>query len=80
MRAIQSSEAKAHFTRLLTEVENGETVVITRHGRPIARVTPETRERAADLKQLKAAIAAFRKTMPPLSAADIAAARREGQK
>lgn len=80
MRAIQSSEAKAHFTRLLTEVENGETVVITRHGRPIARVTPETRERAADLKQLKAAIAAFRKTMPPISVVDIAAARREGQK
>ena len=33
MREVQASEAKAHLPRLLDEVERGETIVITRHGR-----------------------------------------------
>lgn len=40
MRRIQSSEAKTHLLRLLDDVEKGETVVITRHGKPVARLTP----------------------------------------
>ena len=41
MREIQASEAKTHLARLLDEVERGETLVITRHGRAIARIVPE---------------------------------------
>ena len=41
MRSIQSAEAKARFSSLLDEVERGETIVITRHGKPIARIVPE---------------------------------------
>lgn len=33
-------DAKAHLSRLLREVKSGREVVITEHGRPIARVTP----------------------------------------
>jgi prevent-host-death family protein len=33
-------EAKTTLPRLLEEVERGETVVITRHGVPIARLVP----------------------------------------
>ena len=40
MREIQASEAKTHLPRLLDEVERGETIVITRHGRAIARIVP----------------------------------------
>lgn len=37
MSTVALSHAKAHLTRLLTEVENlGEEVVITRSGRPVA--------------------------------------------
>ncbi len=41
MREIRASEAKTHLPRLLDEVEGGETLVITRHGRAIARIVPE---------------------------------------
>jgi prevent-host-death family protein len=41
MRRIQASEAKVHLPQLLDEVERDETLIITRHGRPIARLVPE---------------------------------------
>ena len=41
MRVVQSAEAKTHLPQLLDEVERGETVVITRHGRPVARLVPD---------------------------------------
>jgi prevent-host-death family protein len=46
---VQASEAKTHLLRLLDQVERGETVVITRHGRPIARLEPEAERRRADM-------------------------------
>jgi prevent-host-death family protein len=33
-------EAKTHLSRLLTEVEAGGTVIITRRGKPVARLGP----------------------------------------
>lgn len=41
MREIQASEAKARLSQVLDEVERGETVIITRHGRAVARIIPE---------------------------------------
>ena len=38
---IGAFEAKTHFARVLDRVEQGETITITRHGRPIARIVPE---------------------------------------
>ena len=40
MQAMSLAHAKAHLSELLNAVESGEEVVITRHGRPIARVVP----------------------------------------
>ena len=40
MKTVGAYEARTHFSGLLREVENGETVVVTRHGLPIARITP----------------------------------------
>ncbi|MDO5534689.1 MAG: type II toxin-antitoxin system prevent-host-death family antitoxin [Propionibacteriaceae bacterium] len=37
---IGSYEAKTHLARLLDDVEAGEAYVITKHGRPVARLTP----------------------------------------
>ena len=33
-------DAKAHFAECVREVERGRTVVLTRHGRPVARLVP----------------------------------------
>ncbi len=40
MHAMSLAQAKAHLSELLNAVESGEEVVITRHGRPVARVVP----------------------------------------
>ena len=77
MREVQSSAAKAHLPQLLSDVERGETIVITRHGRAIARLVPEAEQRAGDILRTMEQIAAFRKTMPGMSVADILAARHE---
>jgi prevent-host-death family protein len=36
MRSVSAREANQAFSRLLGEVEDGEEVVITRHGKPVA--------------------------------------------
>ena len=49
MRAIQIVEVKATFSALLAAVEAGEEIAITRHGRVVARLVPDTPRMAADL-------------------------------
>ena len=40
MRAVGTFEAKTHLSALLEQVERGEEIVITRHGKAIARLVP----------------------------------------
>ena len=40
MSTVGAYEAKTHLPALLAKVERGETVTITRHGRPIAKLVP----------------------------------------
>jgi prevent-host-death family protein len=42
MREIGAFEAKNTLGSLLDQVEQGEEIVITRHGRPVARLVPNT--------------------------------------
>lgn len=44
MKTATVAKAKSHWSSLLADVEAGEEVVITRRGRPIARLVPEPRE------------------------------------
>ncbi|BAF89671.1 prevent-host-death protein [Azorhizobium caulinodans ORS 571] len=78
MRHVQITDAEAHLTQLVDAVERGETVVITRDGRAVARLVPEPDHDEAGTRKTMEAIAAFRETMPRLSLADIQSARREG--
>lgn len=39
MRSVGVAQAKAQLSRILTELEQGREVVITRRGRPVARVS-----------------------------------------
>lgn len=53
MHAMSLAHAKAHLSELLNKVESGEEVVITRHGRPVARVLPaSTAKQALPLQRL----------------------------
>ena len=40
MLTMTIAQAKTHLSELINTVESGEEVVITRHGRPVARVLP----------------------------------------
>lgn len=42
MQTIGAFAAKTHFSAILEEVEKGERVTITKHGRPVARLVPIT--------------------------------------
>ena len=40
MKTVGSNEAKTHLPRLLDEVAAGETITITKHGVPVAVLSP----------------------------------------
>lgn len=47
------ANAKAHLSELLDAVESGQEVIITRHGKPVAKVVPvETAKQPLPLKHL----------------------------
>ncbi|MBL8218944.1 MAG: type II toxin-antitoxin system prevent-host-death family antitoxin [Bryobacterales bacterium] len=80
MREVQASEAKAHLLRLLSEVERGETLIITRHGRPIARLVPEQAPRSAEIAAAISRIQVRRGKSSRVSIEEILSARDEGRK
>lgn len=79
MREIQASEAKTHLPQLLDDVERGETIVITRHGRAIARLVPETARRQAEIREAIDAIRGLRSALPKFSAGEIRELIDEGR-
>lgn len=62
MRTISLAEAKAHLSELLNRVEAGEEIIITRHGRPVARVSPAERPKEA---LALGRLARLRESVPP---------------
>ena len=80
MREIQASEAKTHLPQLLDEVERGETLVITRHGRAIARIVPEAQQQQKEIDNAIEGIKASRKRVGKLTLDEILSAKHEGHK
>jgi len=54
---IGAFEAKTHFSQILEKVKNGETFIITRRGKPVAKIIPFENEpemtKAEAIKKLK---------------------------
>lgn len=79
MDTISLADAKAHLSELVDRVEAGDSIDITRRGRPVARLTTVARVRtkinAALLRSLTAA-------MPPQTenAADLVRSMRDGDR
>ena len=57
MKSVGSYEAKTHLPRLLGQVEKGESFTITKHGKPVAVLSPV---RPGPERDLSADIAEFR--------------------
>lgn len=80
MREIQASEAKVHLPQLLDDVERGETLIITRHGRRIARIVPELDRRQEEIDKALMGIRELRKRTGTISLGELLSARDEGRK
>ena len=70
MKSVESSvgayEAKTHLPQLLDRVQRGETIVITRHGKPVAKLVPTSAGRAKpDVKQAVREMLEFRDKQGP---------------
>lgn len=79
MDQINLADAKAHLSELVDRVEAGDSIDITRRGKPVARLTAVVRPR----KRIDAvALQALTATMPPQSedAADLVRAMRDGDR
>jgi len=69
MTNVGSFEAKTHLPRLLRDVERGQTITITRRGRPIARLVPIRQDDSEQARAAADRLKRFRKTTPTVSPA-----------
>jgi prevent-host-death family protein len=80
MDQIPASDAKARFSELLDKVEKGETVVITRHGRPVARLVPDEDKRQQEVDEAIASIKARQKRAGRITLKELLSSIHEGHK
>lgn len=60
MTTVGAFDAKTHFSQLLDKVANGETIIITRHGEPVAQLVPA--HAARNLQSLEALVDEIKRT------------------
>ena len=61
MTSISYYEARTHFSALLDQVARGKKILITRHGRPAALLTPPPTEAEKDVRQVLEEMKALRR-------------------
>ena len=79
MQTIQASEAKTHFLRILDEVERGETIVVTRHGKEVAVISPKAQMDRERVERAFQSILEIRERTKPVSLEEILSMRDEGR-
>ena len=60
MTTVGSYQAKTHLPELLERVEQGESIVITRRGAPVALLTQPPRQVTRDVRQVVEDMLAYR--------------------
>jgi prevent-host-death family protein len=80
MKEVQASTAKSRFAELLDEVERGATIVITRHGKRVARWVPEEDGKREGIRQAIAQIKALREHVRPATVEEVLSWRDEGRR
>jgi prevent-host-death family protein len=80
MREVQASEAKTHLPELLDDVERGATLIITRHGRRIARLVPEADQRQVEVDRAIQRMQARRRGTSRITVEELLSARDQGRK
>jgi prevent-host-death family protein len=79
MQTIQASEAKTKFLSILDDVERGASVIVTRHGKPVARIIPEAQVDRERVERAVQGMRALRQRIGKMSLEEILSARDEGR-
>jgi prevent-host-death family protein len=61
MKTVGTFEAKTHLSTLLEQVEGGDEITITKHGRAVARLVPVGTVSRARLEETVARLKSFRR-------------------
>lgn len=80
MRKIGVHEAQTHLPKILDRVARGESLTITRYGRPVARLVPAENEDRQRAEQAAQRIANRRRRLKQASVADLIGAIHEGRR
>lgn len=81
MDEVGAFEAKTHLPKLLDRVERGESVTITRHGRPVAQLVPCVRGGGDRALAAVRRIAALRKQLTTkITLDELLALKHEGHR
>lgn len=80
MRNVGAYEAKTHLPRLLDRVARGESLTITRHGHPVARLVPAEDEDRTRAEQAARRIMARRRRLERTSVAELIGTTHEGHR
>ena len=62
LREMTVREANQNFSQVIGAAERGETIVITKNGTPVAKITPQTADRTDD-PEWRAAFAVLKKSL-----------------
>src|SRR5207302_11321431 len=62
VREMSVREANQNFSQLIAAAERGETIIITKNGTPVARISPQPADRGID-PQWRSAFAALEKSL-----------------
>jgi len=80
MTTVSAYEAKTRVPRLPRAAERGETMIITRHGKPVAQLGPVLDHRREDVAAVIERMKRARAKRPRVSVEEILAWRHEGHK
>jgi prevent-host-death family protein len=80
METIGAFDAKTRLSELLDRAEHGESFVITKHGRPVAKLVPGSGADTARVAAAAARLRSLRGTLKGLTVAQLLVDRHEGHR
>jgi prevent-host-death family protein len=80
MSTVSAYEAKTHLPKLLRAAEQGETVIITRHGKPVAQLGPVKEHNREEILAVIERMKRARARRAKVTVEEILAWRHEGHK
>lgn len=82
MREVRATEAKTNLSELLSAVEHGESIAITRHGKPVAHLVPAEKQDHATRRAAVERFKTWRATWKGIdvSLEELLSARHEGHR